>query len=380
MSGLWSFREAPTWGPDTRVGGGGPSRELAVTRVLPVGVEYRNGTQNATSVPAHETAESKEGAQGTVWATSDAAPAASLPASGVEDVCNCVSGDAVQRGVAVEQVQRSWWLRLGADVRPVAASLLLAEPAASKDEAWKADTEALHTAQSLLRHAAGGAPKETPVPEALEVEKSSRTLPGACRRVSLGKTSTARASPVTLDTQQGSQRCVARLTGAWDGASLGGLPAPDLRGCSGSYLCSPSVPSEEQQHSHSPAAAAAPPLLHENMLRLRGCSSSPSLGAPGATATKASTFTCSADTATSAAPLAPSPPTVARGAAAGAAALIAVSRQEGLVLLRRYFAVWLAASDERRIRRCATTYHEFLMRCVKEALGQVPDRIQEGDR
>ncbi|KAK7200001.1 hypothetical protein NESM_000049400 [Novymonas esmeraldas] len=394
MSGFWSFRESRSAAAAAvEAVDGAHGSELAVTTVLPTGVEYRQTLTGQTAEDTREHHKSRRvlqsktvdwGRTSSHYGTPKTRPQLSrvlcqgtASATGDDTVAareHHISADQVDRDQLVDAVQRQWWETLNVDIRPV--SLLPTAPTRPPTQ-QAADTETRRVVHELLAHACGpttegntafaggrvvqavtarrGSGKRVPLsfcePAARGTEPAVRgrvVRVADTRRCCSGAqqasaTPTIRGAPHRGEQDAAPVRCPGA---AWDAERGGGVHQ------SGSVVLSTGIT--------APHASAAPrsqcSVAHEVDLAVSvSCPIEPEGSALWANTHPQAV---------------PHEPASGGGVASNAAAhMDAVCRREELILLRRFFAVWLSAGEQRRVQRCAASYHCFLMQCVSEALG-----------
>ncbi|KAG5473070.1 hypothetical protein CUR178_02987 [Leishmania enriettii] len=401
MSGFWSFRESG--GGSAAVARSAKGRrqlDLAVTQVLPVGVEFKSATLST----AHEDAHARFGMRAFLCAEAagriggaDCAPVKKLVRHGDRSSSQSTSAEAddavVEEGGTnahlvdcdeiIDAVQRKWWEALKADVRP---GSLLPSASAAPAKLSTPDSETLYHVQDLLSHASGSAASKAATrsrDSALlrcEVRLSERKKQRAClgrspasdaqmisrkcseNAASCGFRSTVPRGPL-LHTEQlarlrerrGSTTAVQHSEGGLDKSKTGDCSHHDQGGTAkGSIVASRLSSRPEGEGSvegeTSTGTSTFVPLDAQGKVLL------PSEVLQGVLRTHTKGFTLSSATATR---------------------VEAVRRREELLLLRHYFASWLAAAGQRHIQRCATSYHCFLMQCIDETLGSTASRVKE---
>lgn len=379
MSGLWSFRE-----PGFAVGARAEEPitwrvPRAVTQVLPEGVAYQRSLQPSVD-QAFWTTESST--------TTTASPRASIQRESPTklhktdtslkfkdmtdrrtNVCDAVMlcpadvasrrtacghsidtnggeevADEVSRDAAVSEVQRSWWRMLNVDVRPAIELPSSVQDGDSTDGPagmLVADEETSQTVYDLLARVA------------------SRGASSAHATTSQGKdlrcTSRASQRPRGSTRSFSYERC-GKERPVWqsEASFTGSHPSPasvvlkaDLRGENRVRqqeetvnLVSNSVNGQSADAALSTSLAASPAVLavpSETLQQVPHTKNAPASISAGA-------------------------------ARFDAAARPACQERDARVLLRRCYCVWLNAAEVRRIERCAASYHQRLLECVRDML------------
>ncbi|CBZ28761.1 conserved hypothetical protein [Leishmania mexicana MHOM/GT/2001/U1103] len=392
MSGFWSFREC---GSDSAVTANSASRlqqlDLAVTQVLPVGVEFKRATLS-TAQEGGQTRFGKKVAphvEAVEWiGGTDCGPAKrvarqadlsssqgmSVEANDVAAEEGWVNADLVDREEVVDAAQRSWWEALDADVRP-GLSLPSASIAPAKVDT--PDAETLELVREFLYHGSDNVPER----------ETARSRDNAFLRCE-----------VRLSERKEQRTCLNR--------------SPE----SGVQMKSRKNPKHTDSRSFRSTVPRGPSLHTERLVRLRGRSTSiaalqrsegeMSKSKTGscynqdhggvakdtavvshASSTPEGQCSCERETNFGSGAVAPleaqrevfSPSAVLQDAlrthtrkvtlsSTAATCMEAIRRREELLLLRRYFALWLAAAEQRHIKQCAASYHCYLMRCINDTI------------
>ncbi|KAG5498591.1 hypothetical protein JKF63_02877 [Porcisia hertigi] len=393
MSGFWSFRE---FGTGTGAAARSASRhrllDLAVTQVLPVGVEFKRTALSTAQEDAHARygeqvaplVETVEGAAGKdhdpakkmarqvdlLFSQSTSAEADSVSAEEDGPLAHLVSRDE-----AVDTVQRKWWEALDVDVRP--APLLCLASVAPVDVSTL-DAETLVLARELLSHSTNSA-GETEVARLRDNAtarcegrmgkgKGQRTcfnrLPDSQTQSTLREYATHTSSRGSCSTvPRGSSHHTERLlrlrgrcsSTAVVQRSEGELPEGEADSC---------FHQDQGRFAKDTAAGSHPPSKPESQCS-NGCKKRLALGTVTPSETKDKVFSLSGA-------LQGVLPTRSRGVTLSSTAdmrIKAMRCREERILLRRYFASWLTAASQRHIQQRVASYHRFLMQCVRDTIG-----------
>ncbi|GET90683.1 hypothetical protein, conserved [Leishmania tarentolae] len=401
MSGFWSFRECRSSSAAAANSVSGLQKlDLAVTQVLPVGVEFRrailsteqDGTLTRLGLkvgPRVEAAEWSEGTDGgpaeKLTQQADLSSSQNMPAEFSDIVVeeDWASAHLVNREEVADAVQRSWWEALEADVRP---GLLLPSASIAPAEVDMSDAETMEIVRTLLHHASGSVPgKETAQGRnnaslRCEVRVSEKREQRTCLNRSLapGVQMKSRKNAKNMDSR-GFHSTVPR------GPSLHTERLARLRGRSGSVAALQKSKEEMGRsktgsfynQAHGGAAKDTPMVVHLSSSSEGRCSHEREQNSGTGTVAPRETQN---EVATPSDVLKEILRTHTRRASLSSTAAMrmgVIQRREELLLIRRYFALWLAAAEKRHIKQCAVSYHCFLMRCVSDTIEDTSLQVKE---
>ncbi|KAG5496543.1 hypothetical protein JIQ42_03372 [Leishmania sp. Namibia] len=402
MSGFWSFRESGAGSAAVaRSAKGQRQLDLAVTQVLPVGVEFKSATLSTAHEDAHARFKMRAFpcAEEAGWiGGADCAPVKKLVRQGDRSSSQSASAEAddavaveeggtnahlVDRDEVIDAVQRKWWEALKADVRP---GSLLPSASIAPAKVSTPDSETLDLVQDLLSRASVSALSKAAArshDSALlrcEVRLSERKKQRTC----LGRSPASDAQMISRKCSENTASCGFRST-VPRGPLLHTEQLARLRERRGSTTAvqhsegglGKSKTGDCSHHDQGGTAKGSIVASHLSSRPEGECS------VEGETSTGTSTF----------APLDAQgevllPSEVLQGvlrahtkgfalSSTTATCVEAVRRREELLLLRHYFASWLAAAGQRHIQQCATSYHCFLVQCIDETLGSTASRVKE---
>ncbi|KPI88702.1 hypothetical protein ABL78_2162 [Leptomonas seymouri] len=418
MSGLWSFRE-PSFVAGTN---GAPQHARlpthVVTEILPVGVEYKRSLLPDTSQVAaacasecdvtvaalHDLAcissrgsENEEGPEGQAdplgpscvcTAHMDGSAGASFTGLGNDKL----SADLVDRDEAVSEVQRRWWRTFNVDVRPAVdlpSSAHISE-VASANGANDVDEEALQTAHLLLARIASSDSSHAAGPS---TTRATRIDESRMKRMSpKGTRKAGAAHSQGNEAQRGvSHEKRAGTSESWTGASptAVSLEPRSLIRCGvqqQELLANVRTASAYQQTKESTRSTSlfqSTNTPSEGQCDESRCSSLPREGERSKATETFSDVSLAVSSVGLRADL--GMPSEALQRALRSAPTTATPRTEDCnvdadgqrctekvarVMLRHYYALWLTAAEGRRIQRCAASYHDYLLQCVRDALSE----------
>ncbi|KAG5472302.1 hypothetical protein LSCM1_03701 [Leishmania martiniquensis] len=401
MSGFWSFRESVAdSAAAARLAKERRPLDLAVTQVLPVGVEFKRamlstshedarGRFRRKTLPCAEaTGQIRETDRGPVTRLArkgDLSSSQSTAAEADDAVVDEGRADAhlMDHDEVIDAVQRKWWEALGADVSP---GSLLPSAEMAPTIASIPDEETLGLVQNLLSHASGSTPSKaaarlhdsallscevllhkkrerrarfsrSPAPDAQVTSRQSSEHTASC-----SVHSAVPCEPLLhtgklahLRPRRSSTARAPHSEGKIDRSKTGGCSHQDHGGAAkGPAVVSHLFSRPEGERSfageRSTGAGTATPVEKQSEVFL------PSAILQSVLRTRTRGLILSSTTATR---------------------VEAVRRREELLLLRHYFALWLAAADQRHIQQCTASYHCFLMQCVNETLGNATSQLAE---
>ncbi|KPA83076.1 hypothetical protein ABB37_02791 [Leptomonas pyrrhocoris] len=427
MSGLWSFRE-PSFAVGTTGGPQSTRRPThAVTEVLPVGVEYKKSLLPRTSQAAQTLAAATSASgKGEMVAdlpnltpvssrgrqeeedSSDQADFYDLPCARCADVNDSTGAtfahpdnnksvaDLVGRDEAISEVQRGWWRALNIDVRP---AVNLPSSAHAPEKASAVDEATLQTAHLLLARVASS---DNYSPSA--ASSIACATPVGKRNATHTSASGTRKGDASRLQRSEARRGVCQAQRSK--ASSSGIDASPATGSLGSPLRT-GRGAQQQERPANITTASTSHLTNDTTRSVGGCNI---IHGEGPCRTRAALpFQMTSAVCEEPRPELPRAPFPAEGEEVkkatetlftGAYAGCLIEPRVGLgvppqclqrtlrrvhptapcadeqtcqekdarVVLRHYYALWLTATEERHMQRCAASYHDYLLQCVRDAL------------
>ncbi|CAG9578253.1 conserved hypothetical protein [Leishmania major strain Friedlin] len=401
MSGFWSFRECGSGSAAAANSASGLQQlDLAVTQVLPVGMEFKRATLSTAQEGAHtrfgrKVAPHVEAAEWT--GGTDCGPAKKLARQAVLSSSQSMSVEAndaavkegwvnaylVDREEVMDAVQRSWWETLDVDVRP---GLPLSSVCIAPAKVDTPDAETLELVREFLYRASGNVPgRETARSRdsaflrcevrlserkeqrtcldrspASEVQMKSRK--NAKHTDSRSFRSTVPRGPslhterlARLREQSTSTAALQLSEGEMSKSKAGSCYSQDHGGVAKdttvvSHVSSRPEGQGSSEHEANFGTGTVAPLETQSE------SFSPSAVLQDVLRTHSRRVSLSSTAATR---------------------MEVIRRREELLLLRRYFALWLSAAEQRHIKQCAASYHCFLMRCINDTIEHTTPQVKE---
>ncbi|CAJ1990866.1 hypothetical protein conserved [Leishmania donovani] len=401
MSGFWSFRECDSGSAAAANSASGLQQlDLAVTQVLPVGVEFKRATLSTAQEGSHTRFGRKVAphVEAVEWTGgTDCGPAKKLARQADLSSSQSISVEAydvavdegginaylLDREEVVDAVQRSWWEALDADVRP-GLSLPSASIAPAKVDT--PDAETLELVREFLYHASDNVPERETARScdnaflSYEVRLSERKE----QRTYLDRSP---ASEVQMKSRKNAKHADSRSFRSTvpRGPSLHTERLARLRGRRASTAAlqlsegemSKSKAGSCYNQDHGGIAKDTTVVSHVSSRPEGQCSCELETNSGACTVapleTQSEVFSPSAAlqdvlrTHTRRVNL----------SSTAATRMEVIRRREELLLLRRYFALWLAAAEQRHIKQCAASYHCFLMWCINDTIEHTTSQVKE---